>query len=316
LEDAHERREDIPSDDDLFLCLKALKKRKAAGKDEVPIEVFQKAEGAREDLFQLVRLCWGREVIPESLAEGCFIALYKNKGSSNDFTKYRFICLLNHAYKVISTYLLLRLVRETEGYLPESQAGFRKHRSTRDNLYILTQLIDFCHDFESSKFKSPDRAHESGAAAEKDHSVDQHKRVTRKGREKDRAVNESGADAERDNSTDQHNSVKDPTVLTFIDFVSAFDTVSHKFLDEALSEAGASDKVRGVFRSIYSAATASVKVRSQTGDVTFSRTFDVSRGVVQGDIFSPVCFVIALECLFRRCESHGGVSLASVWPVF
>ena len=44
-----------------------------------------------------------------------------------------------------------------------------------------------------------------------------------------------------------------------------------------------------------------------------SRSFAVDRGVVQGDIFSPVCFVIALECLFRRCEEHGGVSLASVW---
>jgi hypothetical protein len=266
LEDAQYRKEDVPSDADLLLCLKALQKRKAAGKDEVPIEVFQRAEGAREDLFELVRLCWGREVVPESLAEGCFIALFKNKGSPNDFTKYRFICLLNHAYKVISSYLLLRLVRETEGYLPESQAGFREGRSTRDNLYILTQLIDFCHDFEKSK-KGPD----------------------------------------------QPSDPSDPTVLTFIDFVSAFDTVSHKFLDEALREAGATEKVRGVFRAIYSAATASVRVRSQEGEEVHSRQFGVSRGVVQGDIFSPVCFVIALECLFRRCQSRGGVSLVSVW---
>ena len=263
LGDSRERREDVPSDADLLLCLKALKQRKASGRDEVPIEVYQKAEGAREDLLTLVRLCWGREVIPESLAEGCFIALFKNKGSPNDFSKYRFICLLNHAYKVISTYLLLRLVRETEGYLPESQAGFRKGRSTRDNLYILTQLIDFCHKT-------------SGAPGE-----------------------------------DQESS--EPTVLTFIDFVSAFDTVSHKFLDEALEEAGATEKVRGVFRSIYCAATARVRVRSQGGEVVYSRAFDVSRGVVQGDIFSPVCFVIALECLFRRSKSHGGKSLVSVW---
>jgi exonuclease III len=265
LEDSQFRREDVPSDADLLLCLRALRKRKAVGTDEVPVEVFQKATGAREDLFQLIRLCWGREVMPESLAEGCFIALFKNKGSPNDFSKYRFICLLNHAYKVMSAYLLLRLVRETEGYLPESQAGFRKFRSTRDNLYILTQLIDFCHDFEKSKKRGgPEPPGE-------------------------------------------------PTVLTFIDFVSAFDTVSHKFLDEALHEAGATEKVRGVFRCIYNAATASVRVRSEGGEEVRSRQFDVSRGVVQGDIFSPVCFVIALECLFRRCQSRGGVSLVSVW---
>ena len=101
--------------------------------------------------------------------------------------------------------------------------------------------------------------------------------------------------------------------MTFIDFVAAFDTVSHKFLDQALTEAGASEKVRGVFRAIYSAAIAHVRVRDAGGRVSQSKSFPVRRGVVQGDIFSPVCFVIALECLFRRCDSHGGLSLAGVW---
>jgi len=233
LPSSQERKEDVPSDGDLRLCLKALKHRKASGADEVPIEVFQQSRGAREDLFQLVRLCWGREVMPESLAEGLFIALFKNKGSSQDFTKYRFICLLNHAYKVISTYLLLRLVRETSGYLPESQAGFRKGRSTRDNLYILTQLLDFCH------------------------------------------ANYGG-------------DVPDPAVLTFIDFVSAFDTVSHKFLDVALSEAEASDKVRGVFRCIYSAATARVRVRNQGGGRCSVGRSGSAEGWCRA-IFSPQC---------------------------
>ena len=68
-----------------------------------------------------------------------------------------------------------------------------------------------------------------------------------------------------------------------------------------------------MFRCIYSAATANVRVKAPGGVEAQSRTFDVSRGVVQGDIFSPVCFIIALECLFRRCDSHGGLSLVGVW---
>ena len=36
--------------------------------------------------------------------------------------------------------------------------------------------------------------------------------------------------------------------------------------------------------------------------VWFSGQFPVKRGVVQGDIFSPWCFIIALELLMRR---HG-----------
>ena len=70
------------------------------------------------------------------------VGSYKNKGSSEDFTKYRFICLLSHASKVISVCLLRRLVHETDWYLPVHQAGFRQNRGTRDNIYILAQIMD------------------------------------------------------------------------------------------------------------------------------------------------------------------------------
>ena len=40
-------------------------------------------------------------------------------------------------------------------------------------------------------------------------------------------------------------------VVTFIDFVAAFDSVSHKFLESSLFEAGASEKSRAIFKAIY-----------------------------------------------------------------
>ena len=84
-------------------------------------------------------------------------------------------------------------------------------------------------------------------------------------------------------------------VLTFIDFVSAFDTVSHKFLDEALGKAGVPVKCRAVIRAIYKSATGAMKVPNADGTYTLSETFPVDRGVVQGDIVSPLCFIIALH---------------------
>ena len=41
--------------------------------------------------------------------------------------------------------------------------------------------------------------------------------------------------------------------ITFVDYTVAFDTVSlsHKFLDKALKEAGAPAKVRAMFRAVY-----------------------------------------------------------------
>ena len=102
-------------------------------------------------------------------------------------------------------------------------------------------------------------------------------------------------------------------VVTFLDYRAAFDSVSHKFLDEALREAGCSNKTRAIFRGIYQSASAVVRAK-MPGDESeaTSKPLDVRRGVVQGDIFSPVCFIIALECLMRRSDKDGGVTVLGV----
>ena len=43
-------------------------------------------------------------------------------------------------------------------------------------------------------------------------------------------------------------------IVTYIDYTSAFDSVSHKFMDATLAAAGASAKSRAIFRAIYSAS--------------------------------------------------------------
>ena len=87
----------------------------------------------------------------------------------------------------------------------------------------------------------------------------------------------------------------------FLGYKAAFDSVSHLFLDESLGVAGASDKTRAMFRTVYGKANAVVRVRKGNGEEVFSESFDVRRGVVQGDIFSPLCFIIALA---RVMELH------------
>eukprot|EP01048_Picozoa_sp_COSAG05_P005185 COSAG05_NODE_302_length_11841_cov_253.738801_1_plen_171_part_00 len=74
--------------------------------------------------------------------QGLFVMLYKGKGKIDDRSKYRCICLLNHAYKLLSAALLRRLVLDCDGWLPESQAGFRKARGCPDNIVALAALFD------------------------------------------------------------------------------------------------------------------------------------------------------------------------------
>ena len=182
------------------------------------------------------------------MVEGLFVMLDKNKGSSEDMTKYRALCLLNHSYKLLSSYLLMRLLKDVEHMLPESQAGFRKRRGCRDNVYILARLIDQVIKAEST------------------------------------------------------------CVVTFIDFSAAFDTVSHFFLDQALEEAQVSVKCRAIFREIYEKAKGRVKIRSPSGETLLSEPFDLRRGVVQGDIFSPLCFILAMAVIIKRHLPPGGIA--------
>ena len=76
--------------------------------------------------------------------------------------------------------------------------------------------------------------------------------------------------------------------MTFIDYSAAFDSVSHKFLDQALKPAGVSNKSHPLFRAVYDEASAVTKVPSTDGKVVVSKPFPVNRGVIQGDM----CFNI------------------------
>ena len=246
------RENDVPSDEDLEICLKALAKAKAVGVDGIPVEAYRASESAKAALFQLIREIWRKEIVPDTLTRGIFVPFYKNKGSSDDMSKYRFICLLNHAYKVLSCLVLRKMMKALEEFLPETQAGFRAKRSTSDNIYVLAKLIDFV----------------------------------------------IGEDAQM--------------IATFIDFVAAFDTVSHHFLDQALAEAKVPDKCRAILRAIYESATAMVRVTNADGSYEFSNVFPVDRGVIQGDIVSPSCFTAALHLIRILYDVKGGTKMGDL----
>ena len=88
-------------------------------------------------------------------------------------------------------------------------------------------------------------------------------------------------------------------VITFIDYSAAFDTESQMFLDEALAEAGVGAKVCRIVQAIFAAATEVVRLRQPDGTMTLSEPFNIARGVLQGDIFSPVAFIARLDRIFR-----------------
>ena len=87
-------------------------------------------------------------------------------------------------------------------------------------------------------------------------------------------------------------------LITFIDYKAAFDPESQKFLDNALSSANVSTKVRRIIQSIFRAASGCVRIGNNT-----SKTFNISCGVLQGDIFSPVAFIAGLWKIFAAHDT-------------
>ena len=61
----------------------------------------------------------------------------------------------------------------------------------------------------------------------------------------------------------QNNSSRARALLTinFVDYAAAFDSVNHKFLDQALEKAGASNKIRAMARAVYASASAFTTVQ-------------------------------------------------------
>ena len=68
-----------------------------------------------------------------------------------------------------------------------------------------------------------------------------------------------------------------------------------------------------MIRAIYSCATGAVSIQQASGEQLFSERFDIRRGAIQGDIYSPPSFTVALDRIFRRydvhCEGVGGPPL-------
>ena len=69
-----------------------------------------------------------------------------------------------------------------------------------------------------------------------------------------------------------------------------------------------------MFRAVYKAAAAFTDVAGADGKKARNSVFNTNRGVLQGDVTSPLFFILALELIMRRHDSAGpdkGVTLAS-----
>jgi len=105
-------------------------------------------------------------------------------------------------------------------------------------------------------------------------------------------------------------------LAVFIDFKDAFSSISHSFMMKCLKDVGISRKIRVIISEIYKGAQGSVRLRQADGSYEYSKPFEISRGVLQGDIFSPLVFILGLSKLLKQSnlQQHAGARISTIIP--
>ncbi|GBP69810.1 Retrovirus-related Pol polyprotein from type-1 retrotransposable element R2 [Eumeta japonica] len=84
--------------------------------------------------------------------------------------------------------------------------------------------------------------------------------------------------------------------IAFVDYSKTFDSLVHTNIWEALKEKGIEQKYIRLIRNVYKTSSACIQLE-KIGD-----SFEIQKGVRQGDPLSPKIFSAVLEMVFRRLE--------------
>ncbi|CAF4219297.1 unnamed protein product, partial [Adineta steineri] len=132
-------RQDIPpSLSEVVGAIKQMKNRKAQGVDNISADVL-KADGVpmAKWVHEIVCDVWNEEVIAEEWTTSILIRLYKSKGDRTVCGNYRGISLLAVTGKIFTRIILNRIQNLVDKQLLEQQAGFRRNKSTVDQIFTL-----------------------------------------------------------------------------------------------------------------------------------------------------------------------------------
>ena len=120
---------------------------KASGGDGIPVELFQiLKDDAVKVLHSICQQIWKTPQWPQDWKRSVFIPIPK-KGNAKECSNYCTIALTSHASKVMFKILQARLQQYMTCELPDVEAGFRKGRGTRDQIFNIHWIIKKAREF-------------------------------------------------------------------------------------------------------------------------------------------------------------------------
>jgi len=114
---------------------------KAPGGDNICVELV-KCGGDKliQLIYELIKDVWRQEVMPKEWTKTIICPIHK-KNDKTDCQNYRGISLLSVIYKVFVKILAKRLSPYTKQIIGDYQCGFRRDRSTMDQIFALRSIL-------------------------------------------------------------------------------------------------------------------------------------------------------------------------------
>jgi hypothetical protein len=122
-----------PSRLEVQIAIATLKRYKSPCSDHIPAKLIQAGGEMLLSVIQkLITSIWIKKQLPDQRKESITVPVHKN---------YRGISLLSTSYKIVSNILLSRLVPYVDEIIVDHQCGFRRNRSTTDQILCIRQIL-------------------------------------------------------------------------------------------------------------------------------------------------------------------------------
>lgn len=133
--------------------IKKLKNNRAPGEDLISAELIK--HGGKElwkYVYDLICDIWESEVMPKDWNIALLRPIHK-KGNTLLCSNYRGISLLNITYKIFTSILAKYIEPYAEQSFGEYQCGFRRGRSTTDQIFALRMILEKFYEYDKPLYQ-------------------------------------------------------------------------------------------------------------------------------------------------------------------
>ena len=131
-------------------ALRKTKSGRTPGTDGIPAELYKAdSDVAVKELTRLFNRIWHEEKVPDQWKKGLIVKIPK-RGDLKECKNWRGVTLLPVASKVMGRVIIERIQNGVDHVLRKEQAGFRKNKSTVDQIFILRNIIEQVNEWQAT----------------------------------------------------------------------------------------------------------------------------------------------------------------------